>query len=281
MQIDAHQHFWRYDPAEYGWISEAMPALRRDRLPVDLEGPLRAASFDGCVAVQARQTEAETEFLLGLADQHDFIRGVVGWIDLQAANVRDRLTHFARFPALRGIRHIVQDEPDDRFLLRPRFVEGVRQLADFGLRYDILVYERHLPVVVEFLEQFDERHSFVLDHIGKPEVPTGLSNRWRAGIRAIAAHPNVYCKLSGLVTEADWRNWRAADFYPFLEVVFDAFGPHRLMIGSDWPVCLLAAGSYAEVIDVVGGFLKEVSPDERAAIFGNNAVRFYGLQEKN
>lgn len=276
MKIDAHQHFWYYEPEDYGWISEAMPQLQRDLLPEDLQPLLEQAGFEGCIAVQARQSEDETDFLVTLSQEFSFIRGIVGWVDLQDPGVRERLQYYRQFRAVRGFRHIVQDEPDERFLVGEDFLRGVRMLGEFGYTYDILVYEKHLPVVVEFLEKCPDQ-PFVLDHLGKPEIPKGMSERWREGIRAIAAHPNVSCKLSGLVTEADWQHWTPDDFRPFLEHALEAFGPDRLMIGSDWPVCLLAARDYAQVTGIVEDFISPLPAADQEKILGLNAARFYGV----
>ena len=276
MRIDAHQHFWAYDPKEYGWISDEMPQLKQDRLPDDLAPLLSAARFDGCIAVQARQHLEETDFLLSLAADHPFIKGVVGWMDLQSDDLETTLEQYKGQNALKGIRHIVQDEPDDAFLIRPAFIRGVQLLGQQGYTYDILVFEKHLPVVVDFLERCPDQ-PFVLDHLGKPVIQGAPSAVWVDHIRAIAEHPNVYCKLSGLVTEADWHSWNAKDFLPYLDHVFEAFGPDRLMIGSDWPVCLLAANDYGQVIDVVRGYLNQLDEEAKAAILGNTAAQFYNL----
>jgi L-fuconolactonase len=275
-KIDSHLHFWRYDPKEYTWISEQMPQLRQDRLPEHLRKELEQHGFHGCVAIQAHQTEEETEFLLELSRQHSFVKAVVGWVDLQDEDLEQRLSHYCRLKVLKGFRHIVQDEPDDEFLLRADVIRGVELLKDFGFTYDILVYEKHLPVVVRFLEQLPDQ-PFVLDHIGKPVMEGGPSKAWKENIQLIAQHPNVFCKLSGLVTEADWDNWTTEDFLPFLEVVWKAFGPERLMIGSDWPVCLLAAKDYGEVIHVVDAFMEGCTLEEKEAVYGENAIRFYHI----
>lgn len=276
MRIDAHQHFWEYDPAAYPWISEAMPELQKDRLPADLSPLLDRESIDGCVAVQARQSLEETDFLLRLAEEHSFIKGVVGWVDLQATDVAQTLGQYQSNPLLKGIRHIVQDEPDEAFLLRPDFLRGVQLLGNTGYTYDILVFERHLPVVLKFLDTCPDQ-PFVLNHLGKPIIAGGPSPLWADHIRSIADHPNVCCKLSGLVTEANWNNWQKEDFYPFLDIAMEAFGPERLMIGSDWPVCLLAADSYHETMDVVQTYLRQYAPEAQTAILGATATQFYQL----
>ncbi|QHT69186.1 amidohydrolase family protein [Rhodocytophaga rosea] len=276
MKIDAHQHFWKYTPQEYGWISEEMSVIRRDFLPPDLQPELKKAGFDGSVAVQAPQTEEETHFLLDLADHYSFIKGVVGWIDLQAANVEERLSVFARHPKLCGIRHVVQAEPDDHFLLKPAFKKGVSLLEKFKLTYDILIYPKQLPAAIEFVATFP-RQKFVLDHIAKPFIKDHITEPWDTNIRRLAAHENVYCKLSGMVTEANWKQWKKSDFTPYLETVLEAFGPNRLMIGSDWPVCKVA-GEYSQVMQLVQEFISTLSTDEQARILGRNAIGFYGLK---
>jgi L-fuconolactonase len=275
MRIDAHQHFWKYDPGEYGWIDDTMTPLRRDYLPDDLEGELNRNAFDACVAVQARQTLEETRWLLDLADRHRFIAGVVGWVDLRSEDARAQLEAFARRPKLVGVRHVVQGEPDDRFLLRADFCRGVALLEEFGLAYDILIYPRHLPVAVEFVDRFAGQR-FVLDHLAKPGVRKGEIASWERDLRRLASSPNVSCKLSGLVTEADWRHWTAGDLKPYLDVAFECFGAERLMIGSDWPVCTLAA-DYARTMSVVTHYVQDRPAHERQAVLGGNARRFWKL----
>jgi L-fuconolactonase len=276
MRIDAHQHFWRYRPETHGWISNAMAVLKQDFLPPDLEPLLSAQGFDGCVAVQAAQALDETRFLLGLADAHPFVRAVVGWVDLLSPDLDAQLETFGAHPRFRGIRHIAQDEPDDRWLARPAVVRGVGALRRLGLTYDILVYARQLPAALKLTQALPEQ-PFVVDHIAKPEIRAGRLDPWRADVRRLAALPHVLCKLSGLVTEAAWDRWTPADLRPYLEVVLEAFGPGRLMIGSDWPVCLLA-GDYATVTGAVRDFIGSLSESEQAAVLGGNAARFYGIQ---
>ena len=278
IRIDSHQHFWKYDPAEYGWIDDSMAALRRDFLPEHLEPLLAARGFHGSIAVQARQTLEETEWLCDLADRNPFIRGVVGWVDLQADDVREQLERLSLRKRLVGIRHIVQGEPDERFLLRPRFCRGIALLAEFSLTYDILVYPRHLPVAAAFVERFPAQR-FVLDHVAKPEIKKGELTGWEADLRRLAAFPNVFCKLSGLVTEADWQRWTPQALRPYLDVAYHAFGPERLMIGSDWPVCTVAA-DYARTMGVVQDYLEGRPADERAAILGGNARSFWKLDRE-
>jgi L-fuconolactonase len=280
MVIDAHQHFWIYDPAEYDWIDDSMTLLRRDFLPADLKPELESNGFSGSVAVQARQTVEETRWLLGLAARSPWILGVVGWVDLRSPEIRSQLKSLARNPKLVGVRHIVQSEPEDRFLLQPDFLRGISALEEFELAYDILIYPKHLPVAAEFVGRFP-RQRFVLDHLAKPPIKSGnidswARNSWAEGIKRLAEFPNVFCKLSGLVTEADWQNWRAEQIVPYLDVAFESFGPDRLMIGSDWPVCLVA-GSYARVVEVVVTYLLRQDPKSRDAVLGGNAQRFWRL----
>ena len=277
MKIDAHQHFWQYDPAEYGWIDDSMAALRRDFLPADLQPELAQAGIDACIAVQARQSLEETRWLLELADGNPFIAGVVGWVDLQADDVREQLGTFARRPKLVGVRHIVQAEADDRFLLKPSFCRGVSMLEDVELAYDILIYPRHLGAAAEFVSRF-KRQPFVLDHMGKPDVRHGGIDEWQRGIRALAEFPHVFCKVSGLMTEAHWGRWTEDDLRPYLDVVFDAFGASRLMAGSDWPVCTVA-GDYSRTVAVLEHYLSDRPERERSAVMGDNAMRFYKTGE--
>ena len=275
MRVDAHQHFWRYDPAEYDLIGEGMERLARDYLPADLAPLLTAEGIAGSVAVQARQTIEETRWLLGLAAKHPAILGVVGWVDLRSSEVGEQLREFAANPRFVGVRHVVQNEPDVRFLLGEAFVGGLRQLHGFGLTYDLLLFPPQLPAAVELAGMMPEQ-PFVLDHLAKPLIKPGILDPWQADLRALACHPNVSCKLSGLVTEAAWQGWKRADFAPYLEVALEAFGPKRLMLGSDWPVCLLAA-EYPDVVGIVTEFIARLSDSEQALILGGTASRFYGL----
>lgn len=277
MHIDAHQHFWVYNPREYEWIDDSMASLRRDFLPAELKPELQGAGFQGCVAVQARQTIEETRWLLELAASSPFILGVVGWVDLQSPPVRSQLQAFAGNPKLVGIRHVVQGEPDDRFLLRPEFLRGISVLEQFDLAYDILIYSKHLPVAAEFVRQFP-RQRFVLDHLAKPPIQSGSLDPWAGGIQELAAFPNVFCKLSGMVTEADWHHWKPQDMAPYLDVAFESFGPQRLMIGSDWPVCTVAA-SYDNAMGLVKDYLGRHSVQVQEAVLGGNAQRFWRLPQ--
>jgi L-fuconolactonase len=277
MRIDSHQHFWKYNPVRDQWITDEMAALKRDFLPEDLLPELRANQMDGSVAVQADQSEAETQFLLELAKQNSFISGVVGWIDLRADNVAERLAAFSQNKKLRGFRHIVQAEFDDRFMLQPQFLKGIGFFGEFGLTYDILIYPRQLPAAIELVARYPNQ-AFVIDHIAKPEIKAKRTRPWAQQMREIARNPNVYCKVSALLTEADWKNWQTDDFKPYLDTVFEVFGSDRIMFGSDWPVCLLA-GSYSQVVQLIADYTKNLSPSDKQKIFGLNAVRFYGIAD--
>jgi L-fuconolactonase len=276
MRIDAHQHFWVYNPSEYGWIDESMAVLRRNFLPGDLKPELDNAGFQGCVAVQARQCLEETNWLLKLASESPFILGVVGWVDLRSMKLRSELEALAKETKLVGVRHIVQSEPDDKFLLQPEFLRGISLLEEFDLAYDILIHAKHLPVAAEFVRRFP-RQRFVLDHLAKPQIRDEILHPWTEGIRKLAAFPNVYCKLSGLVTEAHWRNWKPEHLKPYLDIAWERFGPDRLMIGSDWPVCTVAA-SYSRTVGAVNDYLARCTGEVSEKVLGANAQRFYKLR---
>lgn len=275
MRIDAHQHFWVYKPEEYPWIGEGMDVLRRDYLPADLEPLLKSVGFDGSMVVQARQSLEETEWLLELADRHPAILGVVGWVDLCSPRVREELERFAGHPKMKGVRHLVQDEPDDAFMLREDFQRGLGLLEAFGLTYDLLLFPRHLPVAVKLVEAFPDQ-PFVLDHLAKPNIRDGEIEPWREELRRLASYENVYCKLSGMVTEAAWGRWTPEDFHPYLDVALEAFGSERLMIGSDWPVCTLS-GAYQPVMEIVLEYVRTLSETEQDQILGANCAAFYGI----
>jgi L-fuconolactonase len=276
MTIDAHHHFWRYSAEEYGWIGKDMTALRRDFLPQDLQRETAAAGVAGVVSVQARQTLEETRWLLELAREHDFIRGVVGWAPLAAEDIGPILSHLAADPKLRALRHVLQDEADDHYMLRDDFNRGISLLKDHDLRYDILVFERHLPQTIEFVDRHP-RQVFVLDHIGKPKISSGETAPWRHNIRELARRENVYCKVSGMVTEAEWTAWTPQHLRPYFDVVLDAFTPRRLMFGTDWPVCLLASG-YQRWLETVQSWTASLTETERRQIAFDTAREAYGLQ---
>lgn len=276
MIIDSHQHFWNYNPVRDAWINKDMAAIRTNFTPYDLLRELRENDVDGSVAVQADPSENETAFLVDIAERHDFVKGVVGWVDLQSESVEERL-HFYRntTTTVKGFRHIVQAEPDDNFLLREDFCHGISLLKKYNFTYDILIYPKQLPAAIQFAAKFPDQ-PMVLDHIAKPEIKAKISNPWKEQIKALAAHSNVYCKLSGLVTEADWKSWKADDLKPYLDAVFESFGTKRLMFGSDWPVCLVAS-TYTRVKKTITDYIKQFTEAEQQAIMGDNAATFYKL----
>jgi L-fuconolactonase len=274
MKIDSHQHFWSYDPEEYAWIGDDMAQLRRDFLPPELKQNIRECGIDGAITVQARQTLRETDWLLELAETHDFIKGVVGWLPL--ADCRpEMLEHYAAIPELKSVRHVIQDEADDDFILREDFNNGVALLKDYDLTYDILIFERHLPQTTRFVDRHPEQR-FVLDHIAKPLIRDNKPEPWQTHIRELAKRENVWCKLSGMVTEADFRSWNYEQVKPYMETVLELFSAKRLMFGSDWPVCLAATG-YRQWYELVMKFIGTLSVDEQARIMGLNALEAYKL----
>ncbi len=275
QRIDSHQHFWKFDPVRDAWINESMAVIQRDFLPADIQPLLSKNGIAGCVAVQADQSEAENKFLLNLANQHDYIKGVVGWIDLQSGNIQEQLSNYSQFKKLKGFRHILQGEKQRDFMLRPAFKHGIAALHPFGFTYDILIFPDQLEYSKTFINAFPYQ-PFVIDHIAKPYIRDKKIEDWKKDIMALAEFTNVSCKVSGMVTEANWKNWKKEDFKPYLDVVVEAFGMKRLMFGSDWPVCLVAA-SYAEVVNLVGEYFSSFSKDEQDAFFGGNAMRFYNL----
>ena len=276
MTIDSHQHFWKYDPVRDGWITDSMSLLKRNYLPEDYEHECEANDIGGSIAVQVDQSENETLFLLDLAERSERIVGVVGWVDLRSRDIEGRLQLFSRFKKLRGFRHIAQGEPDERFLVGRDFMHGISLLSDFGFTYDILIYPKQLPAAIELVSRFPKQ-LFVVDHLAKPQIKEGGREPWASHIRTIAQNKNVYCKASGLVTEANWLHWKPDDMRPYLDVAFEAFGPERMMFGSDWPVCLLAA-SYRKVKELISSYVEVHAPQQKESIFGGNAIQFYGLK---
>ncbi len=274
MIIDSHQHFWKFNSSKDAWIDDSMVAIRRDFLPKDLEPIYNRYNISGCIAVQADQSEKETEFLLECAGKYAFIKGVVGWVDLLDEDVTLRLAHFSKNNGLKGIRHILQAEPEG-FMLRPEFQNGISKLSIFNLVYDLLVYPGQLEDCIELVKKFP-RQTFVLDHIAKPFIKSKRLKKWKTQLLELARQPNVNCKLSGMVTESDWKKWKMEDFKPYLDVVFKAFGPHRILFGSDWPVCLLAA-NYGQTLEIAHSYIKTFSKEEQDAIMGGNAIRIYNL----
>ncbi len=275
MVIDAHQHFWYYDPDRDTWIDDSMQAIRRDYLPGELKEIYRKNGFDGSVAVQAPPTSEETRFLLDLSSRESFIKAVVGWIDFDDPAFQEILEEYSQEEKLAGFRHILQiEEPE--YMLRDEFLQGIGALKRFDFTYDILIYPRHLNAAIELSRLFPEQ-TFVVDHLAKPPITSGELSPWRERIRLLAEAENVFCKVSGMVTEADWNHWKPEDFTPYLDTVFEAFGTRRLMFGSDWPVCLLA-GSFEQVTGLVKTYLKNFTETEKRAVFGENAAQFYRIE---
>jgi L-fuconolactonase len=275
LRIDSHQHFWHYDPAKHVWMNDNMVVLKTDYLPNDLEPLLKKCDLDGCVAVQANQAEVENDFLLGLANQHDFIKGIVGWIDLRAENLSERLEYYQQFPKIKGFRHVIHDEPKLDFMLQSSFMKGVSVLKNYSYTYDILIFAEHLPSTLTFVKSH-QNQPFVIDHIAKPNIKSGEIDIWKKQIKEVATFENVHCKISGMVTEADWQNWRKEDFTKYLDMVVEAFGTKRIMYGSDWPVCTLAA-NYEQQFNIVKEYFASFSEVEQEQFFGGNASKFYQL----
>lgn len=274
-RIDAHQHFWQFDPVRDSWITDEMEVIQQDFLPADLHPILQVNDFDGCVVVQADQSEKENEFQLLNAEAYDFIRGIVGWVDLQAEDVEDRLEYYQSFKKMKGFRHVLQGEADRALMLNPSFLNGISKLKKFQFTYDILIYPDQLGYTSQLVQKFPDQ-KFVLDHMAKPNIKSGEITDWETNIRELGQYDNLYCKISGLVTEADWANWKVEDFAPYLDVVLQSFGTNRVMFGSDWPVCQLAA-SYEQVLEIVSAYFAGFSDHERDLFFGINATKFYHL----
>jgi L-fuconolactonase len=275
LRIDSHQHFWKYDAVNYDWINEEMSLLRKDFSPIDLKPILDENGIDGCVAVQAQQSQVENDFLLEYAGKYDFIKGVVGWVDLQSEKIEEQLLHYQQFKKLKGFRHVLQGEPVRDLMLKPEFKRGISYLNKYGFTYDILIFPDQLNFCRELVKELQEQ-PFVIDHIAKPYIRDKKIEEWQNDITAIAQYENVYCKISGMVTEADWKAWKKEDFAPYLDVVVNAFGTNRIMFGSDWPVCLVG-GSYKEILSIVRDYFSSFSKQEQDAFFGGNASKFYNL----
>ncbi|MDU8886980.1 amidohydrolase family protein [Yeosuana sp. MJ-SS3] len=274
MIIDSHQHFWIYDPVRDGWIDESKKVIRKDFLPSDFELILKSNNVDGCIAVQADQSEKETNFLLELADENSIIKGVVGWVNLLDSNVEDKLAYYSKCKFFKGVRHIVQAESED-FMLRDDFQKGICKLAQFGLTFDILVFPDQLKNAIELVRKFPNQ-KFILDHLGKPFIKDKKIKNWESDIRNLAQFPNVACKVSGMVTEANWEDWKTSDFDKYLDVIFESFGVKRVMYGSDWPVCLLAA-SYKQQLNILQNYLNSFTERDKNKVMGANAIQIYKL----
>lgn len=275
MIIDAHQHFWKYEPTKHSWIDDTMAVIRKDFMPAKLKKVYLENNIDGCVAVQADQTTLENDFLIDLASKNNFIKGIVGWVDFRADNINEVLEHYSKIKIIKGFRHVVQGEPDHNFLLRSNFLNGIAQLEQYNFTYDILVFPHQLGAVLEFVKKFP-KINFVIDHIAKPYIKDGFYDGWANLMLAIGAQQNVYCKLSGMVTEADYKTWTPETIKPYMQLVLKAFGADRLLFGSDWPVCLVA-GNYKRVKELVTDFISQLSVEDQEKILGLNAVKFYNL----
>lgn len=275
MTIDSHQHFWIYEAEKHAWIDDDMKVIRKNFLPEDLKLVYQNNGIDGCVAIQADQTLTETDFLLDLAEKNDFIKGVVGWVDLRASNIDEVLNQYSKFPKLKGFRHVVQGEADHNFMLRPDFLNGIAALEKYNFTYDILVFPHQLGAALELVRRFPTQ-KFIIDHIAKPYIKDRFYDGWATLMKAISEYQNVYCKLSGMTTEADYNNWTPEQIEPYMQLVFEAFGANRILFGSDWPVCLVA-GNYTKTKELVTNFIAGLSSEEQAAIMGGNAMQFYNL----
>lgn len=275
LKIDSHQHFWKYNPVRDSWITDDMQSIRRDFLPEHLHPILQENGFQGCVTIQSDQSEEENFFQLDNAAKNKFVKGVVGWVDLQADNVKERLDYYSYFKSMKGFRHILQGEENRALMLEPAFMDGISQLSHYNFTYDILIFPDQLQYIPEFVSSFPNQ-KFVIDHLAKPLIREGKEDRWKKEMQAIAEYENVWCKISGLVTEADWKSWKQEEFTPYLDVATEAFGTKRIMFGSDWPVCLVAA-SYEQTLGIVSHYFSNFSIDEQFAFFGENASVFYNL----
>ncbi|HEV8282992.1 MAG TPA: amidohydrolase family protein [Chitinophagaceae bacterium] len=275
MRIDAHQHFWKFDPIRDSWITDEMAVIQKDFLPQDLKPILDQNGFDGCVTIQSDQSYDENRFQLHNAAECDFIKGIVGWADLTSPNVEKSLDYLSQFEKMKGFRHVLQGEKDRAFMLQPAFMNGISKLEKFGFTYDILIFPDQLKYIAGFVEAFTNQ-KFVIDHIAKPEIKNGKIEEWKKEMMKIGEYENVYCKISGMVTEADWKNWKKEDFVPYIDVVVNAFGIKRIMYGSDWPVCLVAA-SYEKMLNIARDYFSSFSQDEQQLVFGENATKFYSL----
>ncbi len=272
--IDTHQHFWKYDPVIYDWITEEMSVIRKDFLPNDLAEVLKADKVEACISVQANQTEAETEWLVKMADENDFIAAVVGWVDLRSDVIEERLKYFSQYTKLKGFRHVLQGQ-EPSFMLQKSFLHGISKLNQYRFTYDILIFPHHLEAALQLVQKFPDQR-FVIDHIAKPSIKDGKINEWKAGMEKISKQQNVYCKLSGIVTEADWKNWTKDNLTPYIDAVVNCFGTDRIMFGSDWPVCLVAS-SYTNWLNVIQEYFAPYTMDEQEKVFSKNAIRFYNL----
>jgi L-fuconolactonase len=275
MIIDTHQHFWEYEPEKHAWLDDNMKKIRRDFLPEELDSVYKKNKIDGCIAVQADQTEEENRFLVNLSEKNDFIKGIIGWVDFRSEDISDRLQQYSRLPKMKGFRHIVQGEPDPNFILGKKFFNGISALEKHDFVYEILVFPYQLGAVLEFVKKFPNQ-KFVIDHLAKPYIKNGYFDGWAILMQEIAKCENVYCKISGMVTEADYSNWSYEQLQPYMDWVFEHFGAERLMFGSDWPVCLVAA-EYEKVKNIAATYVEKLSTAEQDQFWWRSASEFYSL----
>ena len=273
--IDAHIHFWNYDPVRDSWITEEMAVIRRNFTPKDAQKVFAENDVAGCIAVQADQSDHETHYLLQLARENDFIKGVVGWVDFTADQIEEQLHAYKKEPLLKGFRHIIQGQTDEAYFTNKAFIRYMSLLAPLGFTYDVLIYHDQLPQAIRFTEKYPDQR-FILDHIAKPAIRHKAWKQWKEDIKELARNPNMYCKLSGMITEADWKQWQYQDLVPYMEIAAEYFGTDRLCFGSDWPVALVA-GSYAEVVQVVRQFMAQVPKEAREKVMAGNTATFYKL----
>ena len=276
MVIDSHQHFWKYKPSKHNWINDSMSLIRKDFMPQDLKKVYDKNKIDGCIAIQADQTLKETNFLLDLSKENTFIKGIVGWVDLRASNIDNTLEHYSNYKKIKGFRHVVQDEEDHNFLLRPEFLKGISYLEKYNYVYDILIFPHQLKTTLEFVKKFPN-HKFIIDHIAKPYIKDGLYDEWARLMSEISKCENVFCKISGMITEADYNLWTPEQITPYMDLVLTSFGSKRILFGSDWPVCLVA-GSYKKVKELVTNFISKLSENEKTNIMGKNAINLYNIK---
>jgi len=274
-RIDSHQHFWKFDPVRDSWINDEMRSIQKDFFPEDLQAILKQNGFDGCVAVQSDQSEAENHFHLQHTEKFDFIKGIVGWVDLQSSSVEERLQYYSSFKKMKGFRHVLQGEAQRDLMLQPAFMNGISLLKKYNFTYDILIFKDQLQYLPKFVSAFPDQ-PFVIDHIAKPDIKNSDIDQWKKDMKQLSQFENLYCKISGMVTEADWQNWKKEDFKPYMDVAVETFGTDRLLFGSDWPVCLVAA-SYDEMLRIVEDYFSSFSKEEQNKFFGLNAIRFYNL----
>jgi L-fuconolactonase len=275
LKVDTHQHFWKYNPVKHSWINEEMAVIQKDFMPIDLQPILNEVGIGGCIAVQADEDEAENDFLLSLAKNDNFIKGVVGWADFLADDISERLAYYNDFKIIKGFRYILQDKNQRDLMLSKEFLKGIQAMKAYDFVYELLIFPDQLAYAEQLVTQFPNQ-VFVLDHLAKPMIKAGEIKQWKTAIIALAKHENVYCKVSGMVTEADWKNWNYADLSPYMDVVFSSFGIDRVMFGSDWPVCNLAT-DYQKVMDVVETQVNSLTINEQEKFWSLNATKCYQL----